>query len=74
MDFVQQFLHFVLISKCNFRKRSCLTLIINMFAGCLIAQLYRLQYAAIKINNLHYRVTVICKRVVCYRIEASDRI
>ena len=45
-----------------------------MFAGCLIAQLYRLQYAAIKINNLHYRVPVICKRVVCYRIEASDRI
>jgi len=45
-----------------------------MFAGCLIAQLYHLQYAAIKINNLHYRVTVICKRVVCYRIEASDRI
>ena len=48
--------------------------IINMFAGSLIAQLNRLQYAAIKINNLHYRVTVICKRVVCYRIEASDRI
>ena len=45
-----------------------------MFAGCLIAQLYRLQYAAIKIDNLHYRVPVICKTVVCYRIEASARI
>ena len=45
-----------------------------MFAGGLIAQLYRLQYPAIKINNFHYRAPVICKTIVCYRIETSDRV
>ena len=46
--------------------------IINMFAGSLIAQLNRPQYAAIKINNFHYRISIICKTIMSKNVGTYD--